>query len=513
MDCARSDVTADARDWSDLTDSAQESISAGIRPGRLSIAIVGASLRSASILRLLSEVENISVVAVADPNRGAPAVRLAEDLGIFTTPDITELYQVPNLDLIVDLTDDDEIRSMLMQQKPAGVELIGTRGSEMVWDLLIAKKRGEEQEKLFVELQVAYDKIRSHERKLQSGKEALERANEELESRLAEIFFTHEFFKALTSFTSVDDVTSLIVDGANGILGAEISCVYLLDNEDWMLRLRASQGRPDDYFVQDVPVSETILGRAFGGGLVQEAEVPHGSPSALWVRDPDDLRSHAGIPLRTGDSIFGVLATGSSTLRELTPPELERLQVISNQASLALQNALLHEELERLSVTDRLTELYNHGYFQQRLEEELGRAARFGHTLALIMIDIDDFKDFNDTYGHPRGDRVLHLVSDAIRANLREMDVAARYGGEEFVVVLPETDAEGAYAVAERIRAGVEQLPFSTAEGAAPVHKTISVGVAAYPAHAKVQGKFIEAADKAMYAAKHAGKNKVMVAS
>jgi two-component system cell cycle response regulator len=480
-----------------------------MHPGRLSIAIVGASLRSASILRLLNEVENITVVAVADPNRTAPGIRLAEDLGIFTTPDVTELYQVPGLDLIVDLTDDETTRAALLQQKPAEVELIGSRGSEMVWDLLIAKKRGEEQEKLFVELQVAYDKIRSHERKLQAGKEALERANEELESRLAEIFFTHEFFKALTSFTSVDDVTSLIVDGANGILGAEISCVYLLDDETWTLNLRASQGRPEDCFVRVVPVSETVLGRAFGGGLVQEADVSPGAPSAMWVTEPEDIASHVAIPLRTGDSVFGVLAIGATEYREFTQAELERLQVISNQASLALQNALLHEELERLSVTDRLTELYNHGYFQQRLEEELGRAARFDHTLALIMIDIDDFKD---TYGHPRGDKVLQQVSETIRANLREMDVAARYGGEEFVVVLPETDAEGAFSVADRIRAGVEAVPFPTADGADPVHKTISVGVAAYPVHAATQARFIEAADRAMYAAKHAGKNAVRIA-
>jgi diguanylate cyclase (GGDEF)-like protein len=243
---------------------------------------------------------------------------------------------------------------------------------------------------------------------------------------------------------------------------------------------------------------------------VQEAEIPRGSASAMWVADPDDLASHVGIPLRTGDSIFGVLATGSATPREFTAAELERLTVISNQASLALQNALLHEELERLSVTDRLTELYNHGYFQQRLEEEIGRAGRFGHMLSLIMIDIDDFKEFNDTYGHPRGDRVLHMVSDTIKANLREMDVAARYGG---VVVLPETDTEGAAAVAERIRAGVEALEFATAEGAAPVRKTISLGVATYPFHAKVQNRFVEAADKAMYAAKHAGKNAVRVAA
>jgi diguanylate cyclase (GGDEF)-like protein len=495
-----------------MTDARTQDATARARPGHLTIAIVGGSLRSASILRLLNEVENLSVVALADGNPASPGARLAEDLGIFTTGDITELYQVPGLDLIVDVSEDAAMRALLEDERPPGVEVIGSRGSEMIWDLLVAKKRGEEQEKLFVELQVAYDKIRSHERKLQSSKEALERANDELEGRLAEIFFTHEFFKALTSFSSVDDVTSLIVDGANGILGAEISCVYLLDQEKWLLRLRASQGRPEDFFTAAVPVSETLLGRSFTEGTVQEIDVPAGNSSARWVREPSDVRSHAAIPLRTGEVMVGVLAIASSTYREMTPPEMERLQVIANQSSLALQNALLHEELERLSVTDRLTELYNHGYFQQRLDEELGRASRFAHTLSLIMLDIDDFKVFNDTFGHPRGDKVLQMVSETIRENLREMDVAARYGGEEFVVVLPETDLEGARAVAERIRQGVEKLSFIGGEGVPPVHKTISVGVAAYPRNATTQGKLIETADHAMYVAKRGGKNRVVAA-
>jgi diguanylate cyclase (GGDEF)-like protein len=484
-----------------------------LRQGRLRIAIVGANIRAASILRLLNEVENLQVAAVADPNKSAPGIRLAEELGIFATSDLTELYQVPGLDLIIDMADDANVHQLLASQKPTGVELLGSCGSEMVWDLLIAKKRGEEQEKLFVELQVAYDKIRSHERRLQSSKEALERANEELESRLAEIFFTHEFFKALTSFTSVEDVTSLIVDGANGILGAEISCVYLLDHTDWTLRLRGCQGRGEDAFVATIPVSDTILGRAFTqGGVVQESDVAPSDPSVDWTAIPGEIRSQAALPLRTGETIVGVLAIASSSFRELSNSELERLQVIGNQSSLALQNALLHEELERLSVTDRLTELYNHGFFQQRLEEEIGRAQRFGRTLSLIMLDIDDFKHFNDTFGHPRGDKVLQKVSSIIRDNLREMDVAARYGGEEFVVVLPETDAEGAVAVADRIRQGVEAFPFVGADGQPRVVKTISVGVATYPQHAPSQSRLVDLADRAMYLAKRSGKNRVMLA-
>ncbi len=476
--------------------------------GRLTVAIVGGGPRAASLLRLLTDVENVTVAALCDTSPGSTLIRLAEELGVFATRDHTEVFQVRALDLIIDMSEDDRMHAVLEAQRPASVEIVGMNGSELVWDLLVAKKRGEEQEKLFVELQVAYDKIRSHERRLQSSKEALERANEELESRLAEIFFTHEFFKALTSFTSVDDVCSLIVDGCNGILGAEISCVYLFNRDDWTLRLRASQGRPAEAFRAVVPVSETMLGYAFREGTVQELGLEPGDPSTGWVVPEEGIRSQAAIPLRAGDSVFGVMVTGAANGRELSETEMERLTVLANQASLSLQNALLHGELERLSVTDRLTELYNHGYFKQRLDEEFKRAARFGHTMSLIMLDIDDFKAFNDTYGHPRGDDVLKSVSQVIRGCLRDMDIAARYGGEEFVIVLPETDTEGALAVAERIRSDVEAKRF--APGAAhEEHRTVSVGVATSPGHATTAQRLLEAADAAMYSAKRAGKNRV----
>jgi diguanylate cyclase (GGDEF)-like protein len=479
---------------------------------RLKVAIAGGDLHAASTLRLLAEVDSITVAALAEPRAGAAGAVAARELGIFTSTDVADLSRVEGLDVIIDLTNDPVLRARLVAYRPAAVEIVGSRGADLIRDLLMAKKRGEEQERLLSELKVAYDKIRGHEQRLQTGTQALEKANEELESRLSEIFFTHEFFKALTSFTSVDDVTSLVVDGANGILGAEISCVYLLDTSRWVLKFAAAQGRPREFFEDDVPVDTTILGKAHRDGVAVEVDAHQVEGSADWVVDPTAIASHAAVSLRSGEHVVGVLVVGSATPRDLTPAELDRLQVIGNQSSLALQNALLHEELERLSVTDRLTELYNHGYFEQRLEEEIGRAARFGHVLSLIMIDIDDFKQFNDTYGHPRGDRVLRSVSDTVRSTLREIDFAARYGGEEFVVVLPETDAEGALAVGERIRAGVERLSYASVGVDASVHKTISVGVATYPTHATSGAGLVVAADQAMYAGKRSGKNTVRVA-
>jgi diguanylate cyclase (GGDEF)-like protein len=279
-----------------------------------------------------------------------------------------------------------------------------------------------------------------------------------------------------------------------------------------VLRFAAAQGRPREYFVDELPVDTTILGHAHRDGVVVETDA-HAVPGSVdWTHEPDDVVSHAAVSLRSGEHVVGVLVIGSATHRDLTAAERDRLQVIGNQSSLSLQNALLHGELERLSVTDRLTELYNHGYFEQRLDEEIGRAERFGHVLSLIMIDIDDFKHFNDTYGHPRGDRVLRSVSNTITSTLREVDFAARYGGEEFVVVLPETDSSGASKVAERIRAGVEKLSFAGIGVEETVRKTISVGVASFPLHARSGAPLIVAADQAMYVAKRSGKNAVVVA-
>ena len=478
---------------------------------QFSIAVIGDGPRAASLVRMLAETENMAVVAVCARQPGAPALRLGDELGMFTTRDVTEVFQVDDLDIVVDVSGDPGMHDLLVAQCPEEVEVLGVTGSGLMLDLLMAKKRGKEHERLFVELQVAYDQIRSHERKLEASRDALEKANAELENRVEEISFTHEFFKTLTGMASVDQVAALIVDGCSDTLHADISCVYLFRREDWTLRLAASHGRPESAFKQQVPVAETFLGRAYREGAIQETDTGLGRESTAWLTGECAIQSQAAVPLRTGDEGLGVIVIASQDRRELDSAEMERLGVLSDESSLSLQNAHLHAELQRLSVTDRLTELYNHGHFKQRLDEEFKRAARFGHSLSLIMLDLDDFKAFNDTFGHPRGDRLLKSVAGAITCNLRSMDLAARYGGEEFVVVLPETDVDGALAVAERIRADVEELRIEGPESA-PVLKTISAGVATFPNHAASSLRLLESADAAMYRAKRGGKNRVVSA-
>jgi len=180
------------------------------------------------------------------------------------------------------------------------------------------------------------------------------------------------------------------------------------------------------------------------------------------------------------------------------------------QAAIALENVRLHRLVARQASTDGLTDLANRREFEESLANEISRAERFGHSLALILADLDNFKQVNDRFGHQAGDEVLRTFADILRETVRDIDVAARYGGEEFAVLLPQTDIAGAERLAERLREAVETRPMAEAHSS-PVVVTSSFGVAAFP-EAKTSAGLFGAADEALYRAKRAGKNCVVCA-
>jgi len=179
------------------------------------------------------------------------------------------------------------------------------------------------------------------------------------------------------------------------------------------------------------------------------------------------------------------------------------LRILSSQVSISIENARLFG----LATTDGLTKLYVHRYFHLLLDKEMQRSRRHNKQFSLIMMDIDDFKFFNDTYGHQLGDKVLRIVARTIQKISRVDDVVARYGGEEFVMILPETDAPQAMIAAEKIRAMVESLEII--HGEERLHVKISLGVSAFPIHAAVKEELIRLADAALYTSKRSGKNRV----
>ncbi|HEU4723559.1 MAG TPA: diguanylate cyclase [Gemmatimonadaceae bacterium] len=194
--------------------------------------------------------------------------------------------------------------------------------------------------------------------------------------------------------------------------------------------------------------------------------------------------------------------------RPFTDAERELVASLARQTGISLENVELHEQVQRQAVTDELTGLSNHGRFQEVVAAEAAAARRFDQPLALLMLDVDNFKRVNDTYGHQQGDLVLREIAAVLRDCSREVDEPARYGGEELAVALQQTDLDGAEAIAERVRTAVEALALPRLDGRGTLHVTVSCGVAASSDGDPVA--LVAAADAALYAAKRAGKNRTV---
>ncbi|MGI8631186.1 MAG: diguanylate cyclase [Solirubrobacterales bacterium] len=250
-----------------------------------------------------------------------------------------------------------------------------------------------------------------------------------------------------------------------------------------------------------------------GMALLEQAEDLSRKLESTVERSADGRHAMAG-PIRPAGRAAGG-APGTVAILRSRPfrdTDRELFGYLLSQAAVSLENAALHELVARQAITDQLTGLANKRQFDERLEQEVGRSRRFGHPLALMMLDLDDFKAINDTYGHRQGDEVLRTLASVLGEGTREVDEAARIGGEEFAVVMPETDEPGAHLLAERVRQALaaEHVPLVDGEGTMEV--TASVGVAAMPVSAVDSPGLVAAADAALYEAKRQGKNRSLTA-
>jgi diguanylate cyclase (GGDEF)-like protein len=229
---------------------------------------------------------------------------------------------------------------------------------------------------------------------------------------------------------------------------------------------------------------------------------------SLYYQLPrDTIRSVLMIPLFFKDLVVGFLNLGSQELDHFTAEDEHVAAAFAAQVAVALENSRLYEEAQRLATIDTLTGLYNRRHFFFLADREIERALRYNIQLAVIMIDLDQFKTINDTYGHIVGDQVLRAVANVYNQALRKVDIVGRYGGEEFTIILPEIGLEGAKYVAERLRTLIAAIDIKTKQGRVKV--TISQGLAALDEEHNTLEILLERADRALYAAKATGGNQV----
>jgi diguanylate cyclase (GGDEF)-like protein len=351
--------------------------------------------------------------------------------------------------------------------------------------------------------------------------ELAERNRERAETLNQILEISNELKKHLTP----DTLFQSIVTGVGRSLGFEAVLLSTYDGASDQFVHRAQSGLDRSWGEmqgQEIPAREITQYWTERNRVSKSYHVRHREPredeGPFGVPGPRRPGANAWLPTETLwiPLVSGELLVGCLTVRAprsgLSPTleTIHALEIFANQAVAALEIARSYADAREQSVRDGLTGAYNHRHFQESLQKEIGRAERRGRPLTVLMLDIDDFKSINDRYGHPVGDAILQRIVAEIRNEIRgDMDLLARYGGEEFAVILPETPADEAIEVAERIRRRIDERLFRPPDSTDILRATVSIGFATYPTDAHTKKQLIEKADAALYRAKRGGKNAV----
>ncbi len=352
-------------------------------------------------------------------------------------------------------------------------------------------------------------------------RESLKRRNEELEtisrigSKLNSTLDLEEISTTLARTIKQfhpDECISILLpaegDGESEYFRAAATVGFPREYDTLGSRLRVF-GSPSDSEEDDVWERQGLISVAARSG--RAVNVDDVTQDSRYLEVLPATRSEMVVPMVVRDKVVGIIDIQSSLPGRFSADNVRRINTLANHAATAVENAHLHAKVWEMAQRDRLTGLRNLRFFEDRLKEELDRASRYDSPFSVIMMDIDDFKHYNDSFGHPMGNVLLRTVSRAIASALREVDILVRYGGEEFVCILPMTGPREAAEIAERIRRKVleanSEIPHASEQPRECV--SISLGVSSFLTDVRDRDRLLEVADERMYAAKRAGKNRV----
>ena len=303
------------------------------------------------------------------------------------------------------------------------------------------------------------------------------------------------------------------------LLAAALRCALTLTESDGCVMVVSPSRNPERHVLLRGADDPEVAGTGRGQGESTRPLVLDGKPVFFpdvveggRVGEDDrcpgvDAGPALFVPLRVREQSPGYLAAFRRRGAEpFEPGDARMLSLLAAWTAVALETLRLAHNVEKLAVTDDLTQVYNYRFLKGALRREIKRAGRYHQDLGLLMIDVDNLKGYNDRHGHLRGSFLLREMAGLFATHVRSWDLVAKYGGDEFTVILPQTDVAGALAAGERLRRAVEEHRFPLAR---PGQITVSIGVAAFPGDGQTTSALIETADRALYVAKQQGRNRV----
>jgi len=332
-----------------------------------------------------------------------------------------------------------------------------------------------------------------------------------------EIAVFQELGKALTSSLQLDQVLRTIMEKIDEFLRPDNWSLLLLDETTQELYFELAVGKASQA-LKDVRIK---VGQGIAGWVAQRGEtvvVPDTTKDTRFFSKVDEktkteTQSIVAVPVKFRDTCLGVIELINCIGPEgFDPRDLKLLEALSDFAAIALENARHVKRIHELTITDDCTSLYNARHMGFILETEIYRSQRYNYEFSLVFLDLDHFKQVNDTQGHLVGSRLLHEIGDALKAHCRLIDFAFRYGGDEFVLLLPQTSKENALNVARRLHKLIRETSWLAAEGL-NIHVTGSMGVASYPVDSRTKEGLLHLADEAMYLVKNTDRDNVAAAN
>jgi len=315
----------------------------------------------------------------------------------------------------------------------------------------------------------------------------------------------YEISQTFISSLDFDQLLTNILKRIIDTFGYLNLAVFLVDEDKQELKMRSFLNYPEDIHSMRIRIGENgITGHV--AAIKEFYYAPDVQIDPFYIKGVKEAMSEVCFPLMIGDRIIGVLDVESPELDGFSPDQISLLATLSAQIAIALENSRLFEEATKLSLTDSLTGLPNRRNFEMVLGNEIRRSDRYHRSFAVIMVDYDNFKVYNDKFGHPAGDEILKRFGQLMKDSIRDVDFLGRYGGDEFVFVLPETETIFAGEVADRMRKKIASQAYDP-----PV--TISVGIATFPHDARDMDGLIKFADQACYESKQLGGNRISYAA